>query len=461
MDDARRALLGDPLQQRVVHLVHCRQLAGLLLVPLPVPPLELAGDVPLVLAQAVEAGGLQVDGVDGRHRVDDALAGAASRIDGQQRLGGRTVAHDVAVDERHHVERRTVDVRVVAEPEGRSDGHGRRLQAADDPVLASHVVGAGEHVAERRAAQHEPRAVGAGDAEGEVGVPAGDEVEGERGDRATDVRNEPLGDRRDVDAGQLAHVSPPYRHCSGGTRSGPGPSPSPSPGPAVVTRRYRSTHGHRCHRRNVPDRGRRPFARHRGARRPVGAVVRPVSHARPDPGEGHRRHRRQGRAGEGQRGREPGHLPGVPGAVDPGRLRAQGRPGGRRVRRRAARARRAGVRRRVDAVRGGADAGDAHRRGHRGLVPCCAGARARQRGRRDRSRRAARRSRPVGGSAGLPRSHPRERPHPPRRRHGTARPGADRARRRSRRDADGAAAERQARRGGSPAVRRPAGADGR
>ena len=41
-------------------------------------------------------------------------------------------------------------------------------------------------------------------------------------------------------------------------------------------------------------------ARGAGRRRPVGAVVRPVQDARPDPREGRRRHRRQGRAGEGR-----------------------------------------------------------------------------------------------------------------------------------------------------------------
>ena len=70
------------------------------------------------------------------------------------------VAHDVPVDEAHHVERRAVDGVVVAQAERRRHGHGRALQPGDDAVLAAHVVGAGEHVAERRAAQHERRAVG-------------------------------------------------------------------------------------------------------------------------------------------------------------------------------------------------------------------------------------------------------------------------------------------------------------
>ena len=69
-------------------------------------------------------------------------------------------------------------------------------------------------------------------------------------------------------------------------------------------------------------------------RRPVGAVVRSVPDARADHREGRRRHRRPGRAGQGQRRREPGDQPGVPGAVDPGRVRAARRPGRRRLRRR-------------------------------------------------------------------------------------------------------------------------------
>ena len=58
-----------------------------------------------------------------------------------------------------------------------------------------------------------------------------------------------------------------------------------------------------------------------------------------------RRDRGQGRAGQGQRRREPADPPGVPGPVDPGRVRAQGRQGRRRLRRRPARGRRPRVRR--------------------------------------------------------------------------------------------------------------------
>ena len=173
----RRSLLGDagrrarrgPSSTAGSSRVFC-------CVPLAVPALQLAGDVALVPAEVGEADGVEVDGVDGGQRVDERLArrcGAPSAS--SVGSGAVAVAEHVAVDEAHHVERRAVDRRVVAEPERRRDRHRRCLQAGDDPVLAAHVVGAGEHVAERRPAQHEARAVGAGDAVGEVGVTAGDE----------------------------------------------------------------------------------------------------------------------------------------------------------------------------------------------------------------------------------------------------------------------------------------------
>ena len=84
------------------------------------------------------------------------------------------VAQHVAVDEAHHVERRVVDRQVVAVTGDGGTGHGRALQAGEDAVLAAHVVGAGQHVAERWPAQHEPGAVGTRDAIREVRVTAGD-----------------------------------------------------------------------------------------------------------------------------------------------------------------------------------------------------------------------------------------------------------------------------------------------
>src|SRR5262249_47683255 len=86
----------------------------------------------------------------------------------------------------------------------------RRAQGADDAVLASHVVGAREHVPEGRAAQHVPLAPIVGDPVGEIGMPAGDEIEAEGGRGPVDVVGEPRAPRYDVDAVGLSHDGEGY-----------------------------------------------------------------------------------------------------------------------------------------------------------------------------------------------------------------------------------------------------------
>ncbi len=56
-----------------------------------------------------------------------------------------------------------------------------RPERADDGVLAAHVVGGGQHVADRRPAEGEGPTGVVGDPVGEVGAPTGDELEGEGG----------------------------------------------------------------------------------------------------------------------------------------------------------------------------------------------------------------------------------------------------------------------------------------
>ena len=71
-------------------------------------------------------------------------------------------------------------------------------------MLAAHVVGGGEHVPERRAAE-DPRAIRlVGDRVREVGVAAGDEVEVERRRQARDALGHPRrhGRRGDAPGGQ-------------------------------------------------------------------------------------------------------------------------------------------------------------------------------------------------------------------------------------------------------------------
>ena len=156
-------------------------------------------------------------------------------------------------------------------------------------------------------------------------------------------------------------------------------------------------------------------------RRSVGAVVRAVQDAEPDHREGRRRDQRQGGAGQGQRRREPRHLAGVPGAVDPGRLRPQGRPGRRRVHGRPARARGARVRRAAAADRRGRHGRPHDRDGRRGQPAGGARDRSRQRGRDRRPRRTADRPRRDRGGVGAGGAHPRDRSHQAGRRQGAAR----------------------------------------
>ena len=81
------------------------------------------------------------------------------------------VAQDEAVDVPHHVEGATVDRLVVAEGRGR-EGPAPAVgsERLDDAVLPAHVVGGGQHMAHRRAAQDIAPAVRVGDPEGEVGA---------------------------------------------------------------------------------------------------------------------------------------------------------------------------------------------------------------------------------------------------------------------------------------------------
>ena len=180
----RHALLrGHALAQPPSDLVDRRQLAGLRVLPLRRPPLQLALDVALALGEVAEPDLVDVDGVQVGEHVDEVLAQPRPQLERQ--LGRRVlgaVEHD-AVDEAHHVERRAVDRLVGAQPERRRHRHGGRADGGDDPVLAGHVVGRGQHMAERWAAQHEPCAVGIGDRERQVRPTAGDQRELERRQR--------------------------------------------------------------------------------------------------------------------------------------------------------------------------------------------------------------------------------------------------------------------------------------
>ena len=90
------------------------------------------------------------------------------------------------------------------------------------------------------------------------------------------------------------------------------------------------------HHRDFHDRSGRRFIRNSGHRRFLGAVVRPVQTARPDPRKDGPRRQRRGAHGQAQHRRKPGDRAADAHPVDPGGLCLQGRQAGRRLCRRAA-----------------------------------------------------------------------------------------------------------------------------
>ena len=135
------------------------------------------------------------------------------------------------------------------------------------------------------------RAVGAGDAVRQVGVAAGDQVEAERRRGAGDVLGEPGRDPFAVSMPATSLIGdhrptvprPPSEHPTASRRS-PGARPTRSRAIGIVARMATSMSP-----MPLPDRGRRAVEDGARRRRPVGAVVRSVPHARPDHREGHRR----------------------------------------------------------------------------------------------------------------------------------------------------------------------------
>jgi hypothetical protein len=216
MDERRRALLGDALGESLVDAFDEWDLAGLRSLPLLAPSTQLAGDVILFLAELAEPDLVGHLGVDPDQGVDDPLADrpAAGLVEG---LGVRAQPQDRARDELHHVEGSAVDGLVGAVAGDRCDRDRRRGERRDDAMLAAHVVGRAERLAERRPPQGPLAAIGIGHPIGQIGAAAGDPLVAERTAGAGHVRLQPGTDLPPVDPlrylATLAHVGAIYWHC--------------------------------------------------------------------------------------------------------------------------------------------------------------------------------------------------------------------------------------------------------
>ena len=199
MDDRDALLHGDVVAQPPGDLVDGGELAGLRLLPLRRPSLDLAFDVTLALGEIAETDLVDVGGVQVGEHIDQVLGEAWTQR--HRQLGGALgpIEHD-PVDEAHHVERRADDIDVGAQAEHRRHRNVGAPDGRDDAVFAGHVVSGRQHVAERRATQDESSAGGVGDRVGEVRATAGDQREIERRRGTLDVRLEPGTDSIGVDA---------------------------------------------------------------------------------------------------------------------------------------------------------------------------------------------------------------------------------------------------------------------
>ncbi len=196
----RHALLhGEAVAQPAGDLVDGPELAGLGLLPLRRPPLDLPLDVTVALGEIAEPDLVDVDGMKVGQHIDEMLADPRAQRERQFSGPLGTVEHD-AVDKPHHVEGRAVDAIVGAQPEGRRHRHVGAPNRRDDAMLAGHVVSRGQHAAQWWAPQHVAMSVGIGDRVGEVGTTAGDQRESERTSGVGNVRLEPLTDPIDIDA---------------------------------------------------------------------------------------------------------------------------------------------------------------------------------------------------------------------------------------------------------------------
>ena len=150
-----------------------------------------------------EPDGVHVHRVQVGEGVEQRLGGGAAALVREQFEGQVERVQDHALDAVHDVERGTVDRDVRAQSVRGGHGDAHRAERGDGPVLAGHVVGGGQHMAERRAAENHVHPVRVGDAVGEVGVPPGQQRPGERCPDVGDVLGEPRRHRGDVDPGGL------------------------------------------------------------------------------------------------------------------------------------------------------------------------------------------------------------------------------------------------------------------
>src|SRR5437763_865171 len=140
------------------------------------PALHLPCEIPLRLAERLEAGGPGVDGVEVGERVDHHLRELAvrDRVVAARDLRRDRAPHHRAAPALHHEERPADHARVLAVEEGARRGREHLVEDGEHPELPPHVVRARGEVAGRRPAEHVVRAARVVEQVSQVRVPAGE-----------------------------------------------------------------------------------------------------------------------------------------------------------------------------------------------------------------------------------------------------------------------------------------------
>ncbi|CAB4709100.1 unannotated protein [freshwater metagenome] len=191
--------------------VHLGHLAGLAVRPLRRPALQLSLDVAVPTGEIPETNLVNIRCVQLSEHIDEVERCCPTGLESHHR-GLLCGVEDRALDEGHHVERRPIHLDIGAEPQCPRNRHRRLSDGGDETMLASHVVSGCEHVAERRASEHELRSPGVRAPVGDVRAPTRNQLEGVRTGQALDMLVEPGSDLRFIDS-QYHGVnrSPPRR----------------------------------------------------------------------------------------------------------------------------------------------------------------------------------------------------------------------------------------------------------
>ena len=135
------------------------------------------------------------------HGVNDRFACTATSINAEKSFGCFAFADDESINERHDIERSTIDIEIVAIANGGGNRNCSAVEGGDDAMFATHVMSTGEHVAKWWTTQDKLLSVASCDLEGEIGVAASDHIKCEWTHGASNVGFEPGGDFADIETG--------------------------------------------------------------------------------------------------------------------------------------------------------------------------------------------------------------------------------------------------------------------